>query len=58
MPNSRNKLTSHTKKIEKDQMKPQVTIRKEITKIGMEINVTKTQETIEERNEIKRLFFF
>ena len=43
MSNSRNKLTLHRKKIEKEeQMKPKGTIRKDITKIGMEINVTKT----------------
>ena len=52
-----NNLTLHLKKVEKEQTKPQVNRRKEIIKIGAEINEIETKKTTEKINEIKSRFF-
>ena len=53
-----NNLTLHLKQLEKEEMKnPRVSRRKEILKIGAEINAKETKETIGKINKAKNLFF-
>ena len=51
-----NKVTLHLKKLEKEQTKPKVSRRKEITKIREEINEIETKKTLEKINETKSWF--
>ena len=53
-----NNLTLHFKELGKQQTKPKVNRRKEITKIRREINEIKTNKTIEKINETKSCFCF
>ena len=49
-----NNLTLHLKQLEKEEMKnPRVSRRKEILKLGAEINAKETKETIAKINETK-----
>ena len=49
-----NNLTLHLKQLEKEEMKnPKVSRRKEIIKIGVEINEKETKETIAKINKAK-----
>ena len=49
-----NNLTLHLKQLEKEEMKnPRVSRRKEILKIGAEINAKETKETIAKINKAK-----
>ena len=51
-------LTLHLKQLEKEEMKnPRVSRRKEILKIGAEIEAKETKETITKINEAKSWFF-
>ena len=51
-------LTLHLKQLEKEEMKnPRVSRRKEILKIGAEINAKETKETIAKINKTKSWFF-
>ena len=53
-----NNLTLHLKQLEKEEMKkPRVSRRKEILKIGAEINAKETKETIAKINKAKSWFF-
>ena len=53
-----NNLTLHLKRLEKEeQTKPKVSRRKEIIKIGAEINEIETKETIAKINKTKGWFF-
>ena len=53
-----NNLTLHLKQLEKEEMKnPRVSRKKEILKIGAEINAKETKETIEKINKAKSWFF-
>ena len=53
-----NNLTLHLKQLEKEEMKnPRVGRRREIFKIGAEINAKETKETIVEINKTKSWFF-
>ena len=52
-----NKVTLHLKKLEKEQTKPKVSRRKEITKIREEINEIETNKKIENINKTKSWFF-
>ena len=53
-----NNLTLHLKQLEKEEMKkPRVSRRKEILKIGAEINAKETKETIAKINKTKNWFF-
>ena len=53
-----NNLTLHLKQLEKEEMKnPRVTRRKNILKIGAEINAKETKETIAKINKTKSWFF-
>ena len=53
-----NNLTLHLKQLEKEEMKnPRVSRRKEILKIGAEINAKETKETIAKINRPKSWFF-
>ena len=53
-----NNLTLHLKQLEKEEMKnPRVSRRKEILKIGAEINATEPKETIAKINKAKSWFF-
>ena len=52
----RNNLNLHLKQLEKEEMKnPRVSRRKEILKIGAEINAKETKETIAKSNKAKKL---
>ena len=52
--NQINNLTLHLKQLEKEEMKnPKVSRRKEIIKIGVEINEKETKETIAKINKAK-----
>ena len=52
-----NNLTLHLKQLEKEEMKnPRVSRRKEIFKIGAEINAKETKETIAKMNKAKSWF--
>ena len=56
--NQINNLTLHLKQLEKEEMKNlRVSRRKEIIKIGAEINEQETKETIAKINKAKRWFF-
>ena len=56
--NQINNLTLHLKQLEKKEIKnPRVSRRKEIIKIGTEINEKETKETIEKFNKAKSWFF-
>ena len=56
--NQINNLTLHLKQLEKEEMKnPRVSRRKEIIKIGAEINEKGTKETIAKINKTKIWFF-
>ena len=56
--NEINNLTLHLKQLEKEEMKNlRVSRRKEIIKIGAEINEQETKETIAKINKAKRWFF-
>ena len=56
--NQINNLTLHLKQLEKEEMKnPRVSRRKEILKIGAEINPKETKETIAKINKAKSWFF-
>ena len=53
-----NNLTLHLKQLEKEEMKnPRVSRRKEIFKIGAEINAKETKDTIAKINKAKSWFF-
>ena len=53
-----NNLTLYLKQLEKEKMKnPSVSRRKEIIKIGAEINAKETKETIAKINKTKSWFF-
>ena len=52
-----NNLTLHLKQLEKEEMNPRVSKRKEILKIRAEINVKETEETIAKINKAKSWFF-
>ena len=53
-----NNLTLHLKELEKEEIKnPKVSRRKEIIKIGAEINEKETKETIPKINKAKSWFF-
>ena len=52
-----NKLTLHLKQLEREQIRPKVSRRKEIIKIRAEINEIETEKTIEKINETKSWFF-
>ena len=52
-----NNLTLHLKQLEKEEMNPRVSKRKEILKIRAEINAKETKETIAKINKAKRQFF-
>jgi len=53
-----NNLTLHLKQLEKEEMKnPRASRRKEILKIGEEINAKETKETIAKVNKAKSWFF-
>ena len=53
-----NNLTVHLRLLEKEEMKnPRVSRRKEILKIGAEINAKETKETIAKINKAKICFF-
>ena len=53
-----NNLILHLKQLEKEEMKnPRVSRRKEISKIGAEINAKETKETIAKINKAKSWFF-
>jgi len=53
-----NNLTLHLKQQEKEEMKnPKVSGRKEVLKIGAEINAKETKETIAKINKAKSWFF-
>ena len=51
-----NYLTLHLKKLEKEQMKPKISRRKEITKIRAEINEIETKKTIKRSIKLRALF--
>ena len=56
--NQINNLTLHLKQLEKEEMKnPRVSRRKEIFKIGAEINAKETKDTIAKINKAKSWFF-
>ena len=56
--NQINNLTVHLKQLEKEEMKnPRFSRRKEILKIGAEINAKDTKETIAKINKAKSWFF-
>ena len=56
--NQINNLTLHLKQLEKEEIKnPKVSRRKEIIKIGAEINEKETKETIAKINKAKSWFF-
>ena len=48
-----NKLTLHLKQLEREQTRPKVSRRKEIIKIGVEINEKETKKTMKKNNETK-----
>ena len=50
-------LTLHQKQLEKEEMNPRVSRRKEILKIRSEINAKETKETIAKINKAKSWFF-
>ena len=52
-----NNLTLHLKQLEKEEMNPRVSRRKETLKIRAEINAKETKETIAKINKAKRWFF-
>ena len=52
-----NYLTLHLKKLEKEQMKPKISRRKEITKIRAEINEIKMRKSTENINKTQSWFF-
>lgn len=52
-----NKLTLHLKQLEREQTRPKVSRRKEITKIRAEINELEMKTTIEKINEMDSWFF-
>ena len=52
-----NNLTLHLKQLEKEEMNPRVSRRKEILKIRAEINAKETKETIAKINKAKSWFF-
>ena len=53
-----NNLTLHLKQLEKEEMKnSRVSRRKEILKIGAEINAKETKETLAKTNKAKTWFF-
>ena len=56
--NQINSITLHLKQLEREEMKnPRVSRRKEIIKIGAEINEKGTKETIAKINKTKSWFF-
>ena len=54
---SNKQSTLHLKELEKEQTKPKVSRRKEITKIRAEINEIETKKTIAKINKTKSWFF-
>ena len=52
-----NNLILHFKELEKEEIKPKVSRRKEITKIRVEINEIETRQPIEKINKTKSWFF-
>ena len=55
--NQTSNLTLHKKQLEKEEMNPRVSRRKEIIKIKAEINAKETKETIAKVNKAKSWFF-